>query len=77
MKWCEDQRMKWIGDRLAARGYINQQDLMGHFGVTKPQASKDLNKFSREMPGLMVYSPNTKRYEFNYDHPFNYEGMEP
>lgn len=66
MRWFEEQRLKWIGERIAAVGYINRSDLMEHFGISLPQASKDLNTFLREMPDVMIYNVKTKRYEFNY-----------
>lgn len=60
------QRLKWIGERLASHGYINRKDLVGQFGVSRPTASKDLNAFLRVTPDLMVYNPHKKRYEFNH-----------
>jgi DeoR/GlpR family transcriptional regulator of sugar metabolism len=66
MRWFEEQRLKWIGDRLASHGHINRSDLMEQFQISMAQASKDLNAFLRERPNLMVYNRTTRRYEFNY-----------
>jgi hypothetical protein len=66
MRWFEEQRLKWIGDRLASHGHINRSDLVEQFRISAPQASKDLNKFLRDRPRIMIYNPTAKRYEFNY-----------
>ena len=65
MRWFEQQRMKWIGERLAEVGHINRSDLMEEFGISGPTASKDLNKYLELRPKLMVYNKTAKRYEFN------------
>jgi hypothetical protein len=66
MRWFEEQRLKWIGDRLASQGHINRRDLTEKFGISTAQASKDLNAFLRDKPNLMIYNLKMKRYEFNY-----------
>lgn len=66
MRWFEEQRLKWIGDRIAAKGHINRSDVVEQFGVSLGQAAKDFGTFMREMPEVMTYNKKTKRYEFNY-----------
>lgn len=63
MSWFEDQRLLWIRECLAVYGFINRQHLEVKFGISTPQASKDLNKFLRLYPELMEYNTSTKRYE--------------
>lgn len=65
MRWFEEQRLKWIGERLAAVGHINRSDLMQQFGISLPTASRDLNKYLELRPSLMVYNKRKRRYEFN------------
>jgi DeoR/GlpR family transcriptional regulator of sugar metabolism len=66
MRWFEEQRLKWIGDRLASHGHINRSDLIEQFRISEATASRDLNTFLRERPNIMVYNLTAKRYEFNY-----------
>lgn len=66
MRWFEEKRLEWIGERLAAKGHINRRDIMEKFGISTAQASKDLNNFLRNCPDLMTYNSSARRYEFNY-----------
>lgn len=62
MSWCERQRMEWIAESLRVYGYINRGHLMRKFGISQPQASKDLQAFNRAQPGVMRYDLRSKRY---------------
>lgn len=44
-------------------GFINREHLMRKFGISQPQASKDLQTYQRNSAGSMVYNVKTKRYE--------------
>jgi len=62
MNWFENQRLEWIKEILKVFGFINRHHLMTKFGISKPQASKDLNKFMRIYPESMRYDPKDKYY---------------
>lgn len=63
MRWAEEQRMKFIGGRLAVQGFINRSHVTSKFGVSVPQASMDLRKYLQLYPNSMAYSVTKKRYE--------------
>lgn len=63
MRWYEQHRQDWIEETLDVFGFINREHLERKFGVSVPQASRDLQTFSRLNPGQMVYSLQRKRYE--------------
>ncbi len=63
MRWFERHRQEWIGDRIAAVGYINRSDVMEKFEVSIPTASRDLRVFQENHPGILHYNLTLKRYE--------------
>ena len=64
-RWFESQRMAFIAEMLHVYGFINRGHLMRKFGISRPQASKDLTYFERHSSGGMNYNMSTKRYEAN------------
>lgn len=62
MSWCEQQRQLWIADMLAVYGFINREHLQRKFGISQPQASKDLQTFARAHPHAMQYDLTRKTY---------------
>lgn len=62
MNWCAQYRMDWIADTLRVFGFINREHLERKFGVSTPQASKDLAAFQRAHPAAMTYDVSAKRY---------------
>lgn len=62
MRWFEQQRMDWIAETLRVFGFINREHLMRKFGISMPQASKDLGRFLRLNPGCMLYDLSAKHY---------------
>jgi DeoR/GlpR family transcriptional regulator of sugar metabolism len=62
MTWCEQQRLDWIAETLRVFGFINREHLMRKFGISQPQASKDLTTFARVQPGAMRYDLSAKCY---------------
>src|SRR5688572_3900722 len=60
VRWCEQQRQEWIAETLRVFGYINRQHLERKFGISTPQASKDLSAFARANPRAMVYDVSAK-----------------
>jgi DeoR/GlpR family transcriptional regulator of sugar metabolism len=63
MSWFADHRQQWIADMLRVYGFINREHLMRKFGISQPQASKDLQTFRAAHPDDMAYNLTTKRYE--------------
>lgn len=61
-RWFEQQRMEWIAETLRVFGFINRSHLERKFGISTPQASKDLNAYQRAHPGAVWYDAQRKRY---------------
>ncbi len=62
MRWGVEQRLEFIEFRLFWEGTINRADIIECFGVSTPQASKDLAMYQDRAPGNVVYDPRAKRY---------------
>lgn len=62
LRWGVERRLEFIEFRLFWEGAINRSDLMDHFGVSTPQASKDLSLYQDLAPGNLDYDKRGKRY---------------
>lgn len=62
-RWFESQRIAWIAEMLHVYGFINRDHLIRKFGISRPQASKDLRSFQQRSAGGVRYNLSTKRYE--------------
>ncbi len=62
MRWGVEKRLTFIEFRLFWEGGINRADIIGQFGVSVPQASKDLRLYAENAPGNLVYDKSAKRY---------------
>ncbi len=62
MRWGVEQRLEFIEFRLFWEGLINRADIVEYFGVSVPQASKDLTLYQERAPGNMEYDTRGKRY---------------
>lgn len=62
-RWFESQRIAFIAEMLHVYGFINREHLMRKFGISCPQASKDLQSFKQRSSGGMTYNLSAKRYE--------------
>lgn len=62
LRWGVERRLRFIEFRLYWEGGINRGDIVGFFGVSVPQASKDLNQYQELAPGNMAYDKSEKRY---------------
>ena len=62
MRWGVEQRLEFIEFRLFWEGSINRADIVEYFGVSVPQASKDLTLYQERAPGNMNYDTRGKRY---------------
>ena len=62
LKWGVERRLKFIEFRLYWEGGINRADITDFFGVSVPQASKDLSRYQELAPGNLEYDKSGKRY---------------
>ncbi len=62
LKWGVERRLEFVEFRLFWEGSINRADLVEFFGVSVPQASKDLALYQERAPGNMDYDTREKRY---------------
>lgn len=63
MRWGVEKRLEFIEFRLFWEGGINRADIVDQFGVSVPQASKDLTLYEEKAPGNLVYDKSAKRYQ--------------
>ncbi|MBP2238676.1 putative DNA-binding transcriptional regulator YafY [Sinorhizobium kostiense] len=62
VRWGVEQRLEFIEFRLFWEGGVNRADIMKMFGVSVPQASKDLTLYQERAPGNVEYDKSAKRY---------------
>jgi predicted DNA-binding transcriptional regulator YafY len=62
LKWGVERRLEFIEFRLFWEDGIRRSDLIKTFGVSEPQASKDLTLYQERAPGNAVYDKVSKRY---------------
>ncbi|MDX0488822.1 transcriptional regulator [Sinorhizobium medicae] len=62
LKWGVERRLEFIEFRLFWEGGVNRADLIDTFGVSVPQASKDLTLYQEQAPHNAVYDKRAKRY---------------
>lgn len=62
MRWGLEQRLEFVDFRLYWEGGINRSDITDRFGVSVPQASKDLTLYAMKAPGNLSYDKSAKRY---------------
>lgn len=62
MRWPEQQRMDFIGRWVTEHGTLRRADLINHFKISLPQASRDINKWLRDNPGRLEYDRSGKIY---------------
>lgn len=63
MRWGVEKRLEFIEFRLFWEGGINRADIIDQFGVSVPQASKDLTLYEEKAPGNLHYDKSAKRYK--------------
>jgi len=62
MRWAQQQRIAFIGERILANNTVNRGDLVEKFGISIAQASVDLRYFNETHPGAMRYDAHNKAY---------------
>ncbi len=69
-RWGIERRLEFIEFRLYWEGGVNRSDIVDEFGVSVPQASKDLSLYQEQAPENIRYDRSLKRY-------FASEGIRP
>lgn len=62
MRWSVEKRLEFIEFRLFWGEGVNRSDIIDQFGVSVPQASKDLALYEEKAPGNLHYDKSAKRY---------------
>lgn len=62
LRWGVEQRLEFIEFRLFWEGGVNRSDITHFFGVSVPQASKDLTQYQELAPFNIRYDRSEKRY---------------
>ena len=62
LRWSVERRLEFIEFRLYWEGGINRADIVAQFGLSIPQASKDLSQYQELAPDNMAYDKSEKRY---------------
>lgn len=61
-RWGVERRLEFVEFRLFWEGGVNRSDIVDEFGVSVPQASKDLALYQEHAPANIVYDRSQKRY---------------
>ncbi len=61
-RWGVERRLEFVEFRLFWEGGVNRSDIVAEFGVSVPQASKDLALYQEQAPANIVYDRSEKRY---------------
>jgi hypothetical protein len=61
-RWGLGRRLEFIEFRLFWEGGVNRSDIVTAFGVSVPQASKDLALYQEQAPSNIQYDRSLKRY---------------
>ena len=62
MNWFQTHRLEWIAETLRVFGFINREHIERKFGLSTPQASKDLQLFQKLYPETVEYNLSLKRF---------------
>src|SRR5262245_33932477 len=62
LRWGVERRLEFIEFRLFWEGGVNRSDITRYFGVSVPQASKDLSQYQALAPENIMYDKSEKRY---------------
>ncbi len=62
LKWATEQRFQFIEYQAFWLGSLNRVDLTAHFGISVPQASKDIAAYQSLFPKNIQYDHSDKRY---------------
>lgn len=60
--WGQERRLEFIDFRLRWESCFNRSDLTAHFGISVPQASLDISKYTQMAPGNLLYDRSSRTY---------------
>lgn len=61
-RWSQERRLEFIDFRLRWDGRLNRSDLMDFFGVSVPQASLDISRYTELAPHNLTYDRSLRVY---------------
>lgn len=61
-RWSQDRRMEFIDFTLRWEGQLNRSDLTNHFGISVPQSSLDIARYSEIAPKNLRYDRSSRVY---------------
>lgn len=62
-RWGQDRRLAFIDFRLQWDGRLNRSDLMDFFGISMPQASLDIARYTERAPSNLTYDRSSRVYQ--------------
>lgn len=62
LNWGVERRLEFIEFRVCWEGGVNRANIVNVFGVSVPQASKDMTLYQESAPGNIIYDKSAKRY---------------
>lgn len=62
MKYAIEQRLRFIDFIVHHYGRINRSIIMDYFGISMPQASRDIQDYVKLAPENLLYDTNAKTY---------------
>lgn len=65
VRWGQDRRLAFIDFRLRWDGRINRSDLTDFFGISIPQASLDIARYSALAPQNLAYDRSSRVYQIS------------
>ena len=77
LTWGVTRRLEFIEFRLFWEGGVNRSDIIKMFGVSVPQASKDLTLYQDRAPANAVYDKRAKRYVAGPDFVPTFQSPDP
>lgn len=63
VRWGQDRRLAFIDFRLRWEGRINRSDLTDFFGISVPQASLDIARYTELAPHNLEYDRSSRVYQ--------------
>lgn len=71
-RWGQDRRLAFIDFRLRWDGRLNRSDLTDFFGISVPQASLDIARYTELAPQNLIYDRSSRVYQATADfHPLH------
>lgn len=62
IRWGQERRLQFIDFRLRWEGRLNRADLTEHFGLSTPQASLDIARYTELAPQNLLYDRRSRTY---------------